>query len=78
MEVIVNIRPKKEILDPQGKAVKHALCSLDYKNVKDVRIGQQIVIFIDCDDKEKAKQEIKKMCDELLVNLITQEYEIVI
>ena len=72
---IVNIFLKEGVLDPQGKAAHHALDSLGFEGVKDVRIGKQIVLQLDT-DKEKAKQEVKEMCETLLANTVIEDYSI--
>ena len=71
--VNINIMPKKALLDPQGKAVKSALSSLDLK-VEDVRIGKSINIKIEAEKKELAVSKIEDACKKLLVNQITEEY----
>jgi len=76
MKIAVNVHLKKGVLDPQGKAVLHALETLGFNNVKDVRVGKQILIDLEENDKEKAIQEVKKMADELLANPVIEKYEI--
>ena len=76
MKAIVNIQLKQGVLDPQGKAVHHALGALGFKDVEDVRIGKQIVLKLDQNDLEKAKAEVKEMCEELLANTVIEDYEI--
>ena len=71
--VNINIMPKKALLDPQGKAVKNALSSLNLK-VEDVRIGKSINIIIKAETKELAISKIESACEKLLVNQITEEY----
>ena len=44
MKVVVNVRLKRGVLDPQGRAVKHALASLGFSGVQDVRVAKQIVL----------------------------------
>ena len=78
MKVVVNVKLKPGVLDPQGKAVKHALSSLGFKGVGDVRIGKQIVLEIDENDKEKARKIATDMCDEILANIVIEDYEIVL
>lgn len=78
MKVVVNVKLKPGVLDPQGKAVKHALSSLGFKGVGDVRIGKQIVLEIDESDKEKARKIATDMCDEILANTVIEDYEIVL
>ena len=76
MKVIVNIQLKNGVLDPQGKAVHHALSSLKFNEVNEVRIGKQIILYIDESDKVKAKQRATTMCDELLANTVIEDYTI--
>ena len=65
-------------MDPAGKAVEHALNSLGFSGVSNVRIGKQIVLDIDESDKNKAKEQLKVMCEELLANTVIEDYEIVL
>ncbi|MDP8300485.1 phosphoribosylformylglycinamidine synthase subunit PurS [Campylobacter jejuni] len=78
MEVIVNISLKNGVLDPQGKAVEKALHSLNFNSVKEVKIAKQIKISLDEKDKKLAKEQVKKMCEELLVNSVIEDYELII
>jgi len=73
---IVNISLKAGVLDSQGKAVHHALDSLHFSNVSDVRVGKQIVLKLEGDDKEKAMSDAEKMCEEILANTVIEDYEI--
>ncbi|WP_024786940.1 MULTISPECIES: phosphoribosylformylglycinamidine synthase subunit PurS [unclassified Lebetimonas] len=76
MKIAINVHLKKGVLDPQGKAVKHALETLGFNNVEDVRVGKQILLNINTDNKEKAIEDAKKMADELLANPVIENYEI--
>ena len=76
MKVIVNVSLKSGVLDSQGKAVHHALDSLNFKGVNDVRVGKQIILKIDETNKEKAMADVTKMCEELLANTVIEDYEI--
>ena len=76
MKAIVNVYLKEGVLDPQGKAVHHALGSLGFDNVKDVRIGKQIVLELDTNDPETAKKEVEKMAETLLANTVIEDYSI--
>jgi len=76
MKVIVNIQLKNGVLDPQGKAVHHALASLKFNEVGDVRIGKQIILDIAESDKESAQKRVQIMCEELLANTIIENYTI--
>lgn len=76
MKAIVNVSLKQGVLDSQGKAVHHALESLHFNGVDDVRVGKQIVLKLQESDKEKAMAEVTKMCEELLANTVIEDYEI--
>jgi len=76
MKAIVNVYLKEGVLDPQGKAVHHALGSLGFDNVEDVRIGKQIVLELKENDKTKAMEELKQMAETLLANTVIEDYDI--
>ena len=76
MQATVNVFLKDGVLDPQGKAAHHALDSLGFSGVSDVRIGKQIIIKLDTDDKTKAQIEVKEMCETLLANTVIEDYTI--
>jgi len=78
MKVIVNVRLKQGVLDPQGKAVLHALTSLGFSDVRDVRVAKQIVLELDGEDRDKIYADVARMCDEILANTVIEDYEIVI
>ncbi|WP_086251005.1 phosphoribosylformylglycinamidine synthase subunit PurS [Campylobacter devanensis] len=73
MKVIVNVYLKNGVLDPAGKATKHALESLGFNGVDDVRIGKQIILDI---SDNTTDEQIKNMCEELLANTVIEDYEI--
>ena len=76
MTAVVNVFLKDGVLDPQGKAAHHALDSLGFEGVSDVRIGKQIIIQLNTEDKAKAEAEVKEMCETLLANTVIEDYEI--
>jgi phosphoribosylformylglycinamidine synthase len=76
MKIRVNIQLKNGVLDPQGKAVHHALGSLGFNDVNDVRIGKQILLDIKEEDKNKALSDVTAMCEDLLANTVIENYEI--
>ncbi len=78
MEIILNVSLKNGVLDPQGEAVEKALHSLNFNNVKEVKISKQIKISLDEENEEFAKEEVKKMCEEFLVNNVIEDYELII
>ena len=76
MKARVTVMLKNGVLDPQGEAIKQALNSLEYNNVKSVRQGKVIEIGLDEISKEKAIKSIKEMCEKLLANTVIESYEI--
>ena len=76
IKAIVNVYLKAGVLDSQGKAVHHALDSLGFNSVEDVRIGKQIVLQLDETDREKAMSDVTEMCEELLANTVIEDYNI--
>lgn len=76
MKAIVNVYLKEGVLDPQGKAVHHALGALGFENVDDVRIGKQIVLDLEARSMQSAEEEVKKMCETLLANTVIEDYSI--
>ena len=73
-EVKINITLKRTVSDPQGLTIKHALESLSYSDLEEVRVGKLIIIKINSGDKEKIKQRVDQMCRKLLANPIIENY----
>lgn len=69
------IKPRKGVLDPQGRAVAESLKSLGFDNVKDVKVGKYIEVYVDSTDKEKAIEEAKEMAKKAIVNDLIEDYE---
>ncbi len=76
MKAIINVSLKEGVLDPQGKAAHHALGSLGFGNVTDVRIGKQIVVTLDAADRAQAEKELDDMAQTLLANTVIEDYTI--
>ena len=76
MKVIVNISLKEGVLDPQGQAIRSSLSNLGFDNCSDVRTGKQIILSLDQNNETEALTQAKKMCEELLVNTVIENYEI--
>lgn len=74
MKAIVKVTLRKGILDPQGKAIGNALHSLGFSEVGDVRQGKFIEIEV---PEGTSKDRLKEMCQKLLANPITEDFEIV-
>jgi phosphoribosylformylglycinamidine synthase len=70
----IDVMPLKEILDPQGKAVKLGLGNLGITQVEDVRIGRHITLELEAADENTAQQLVETACRKLLANLIMEGY----
>ena len=76
IKVRVDVMPKEGVLDPQGKAIGHALSTLGFKGVEDVRAGKVIMLEIAESNPDKAIDAAKKMAEKLLANLVIEDYRI--
>ncbi|MRI83163.1 MAG: phosphoribosylformylglycinamidine synthase [Nitratiruptor sp.] len=77
MRAVVNIHLKQGVLDPQGKAVHHALGSLGFHSPQEVRVGKQILLELrEGLSHEEALEEVRQMCERLLANTVIEEYQI--
>ncbi|MDW8344391.1 MAG: phosphoribosylformylglycinamidine synthase subunit PurS [Verrucomicrobiae bacterium] len=74
MKARITVMPKRTVLDPQGKAVKHALESLGFREVRDVRIGKFLEVDLDTGDVEAARRLVDNACQQLLSNPVIEEY----
>ena len=76
MKARVFVTLKNGVLDPQGKAIGHALNGLGFGAVGEVRQGKVIDIELSEKDEAKAKSDLKAMCEKLLANTVIEKYEI--
>jgi phosphoribosylformylglycinamidine synthase PurS subunit len=76
MKARVFVTLKNGVLDPQGKAIGHALNGLGFGAVGDVRQGKVIDLELRESDAAKAKVSLREMCEKLLANPVIEKYEI--
>ena len=76
MKARVFVTLKNGVLDPQGKAIGHALNGLGFAAVGEVRQGKLIDLELAETDAAKARASVKEMCDKLLANPVIEKYEI--
>lgn len=77
MRARVTILPRSEVLDPQGRAVAHALAGQGFSGVRDVRVGRIVDLTLqDGLDPAAAKAEIVRMAKDLLANLIVEDFSV--
>lgn len=70
----IHVTLRTSILDPQGKAVQHAMAAMGAKNVRDVRIGKYIEASIDAESEAEARQMTEDVCRKLLANPVMEDY----
>lgn len=76
MQARVTVYPRREILDPQGKAIRGALAGIGFDRVEEVRAGKSFQIELATDDPVEAGEMLKEMCERLLANTVVEDYEI--
>ncbi len=76
MKAKVYITLKKGVLDPQGKAVMGALGALEFKEVKDVRVGKFMELEVEGPSKAEAAARVEAMCEKLLANTVIEDYRV--
>jgi phosphoribosylformylglycinamidine synthase PurS subunit len=76
MKATVHVTLKPGVLDPQGKAIGHALGTLGFDGVGAVRQGKYIELELDEADAAKAKAKVEAMCEKLLANTVIENYRV--
>ena len=72
----ITVTLKNGVLDPQGKAIEHALSGLGFGGVGTVRQGKVFDVELSESDKAKAEADLKAMCDKLLANTVIENYSV--
>ncbi len=76
MKALVYVSLKKEVLDPQGKAIQHACASLGYDAVRAVRQGKLFEIELEAESPERASALLKELSEKLLANPVIEDFRI--
>ncbi len=76
MKARSHITLKNGVLDPQGKAIQHALVGLGFDAVEDVRQGKYIEVELNANDGDAARATVVQMCEKLLANTVIENYDI--
>ena len=74
MKAKIHVTLKSGILDPQGKAIEHALETLGFMSASNVRMGKYLELDLKETTKDRAEAQVKAMCEKLLANTIIEEY----
>ena len=76
MKISVIITLKKDVLDPQGKVVSQTLKNMGIANLNNIRQGKYFEVDINEKNEGQAEDQVKKMCEKLLVNQIIEDFKI--
>ena len=71
-KIFVTLR--SSVLDPAGVAVQSGLKQMEYNNVEQVRIGKYIELMITADSENSARQDLDRICDQMLANPVIENY----
>jgi len=74
MKARIRVTLKTGVLDPQGKAIQNALANLGFSGVNDVRQGKYIEIDLAETDAARAREQVERICKELLANTVIENY----
>lgn len=74
----IRIKPRPGLLDPEGKAIHHALHSLEWNEVEDVRVGKVLYLDLEAESPDAATDVATTMCRKLLANPVTEDFEVVV
>ena len=72
----VRVMPRAGLLDPQGHAVEHALGSLGFNGVQQVRVGKTLEIALEGGSEQEVREQLKTMCEKLVANPVTEDFTI--
>jgi len=76
--VEVRVMPRATLLDPQGQAIEHALQTLGFSDVGAVRMGKHLVLEVKANTRDEAAARARAMCDRLLANPVTEDYQVAV
>lgn len=76
--VHVRVIPRPGLLDPQGQAVEHALGSLGFTGIQQVRVGKAIELGIEAADAAAAESAARRMCEQFLANPVTEDFVVAV
>jgi phosphoribosylformylglycinamidine synthase len=77
MKALIHVTLKRDVLDPQGKAIQRACGSLGYDAVRDVRQGKLFEVELDAADEAAARALLEELSDKLLANPVIEDYRVV-
>jgi phosphoribosylformylglycinamidine synthase len=76
VKAVVHVDLKPGVLDPQGRAIAHALGGLGFEGVTGARVGKVITLDLSATDRAAAEKEVARMCEKLLANTVIERYRV--
>jgi phosphoribosylformylglycinamidine synthase len=76
VKAVVHVELKPGVLDPQGRAIAHALNGLGFETVAGARVGKVITLDLAAQDAAAAEKEVAAMCEKLLANTVIERYRV--
>lgn len=76
MKAKIHVTLKNGVLDPQGKAIEHALSNMGFGGVDAARQGKYIELDLQATDEAAARAEVEEMCKKLIANTVIENYSI--
>ena len=74
----IRIKPRPGLLNPEGKAIHHALDSLGWDGVHDVRVGKIIYMDLEASSEDEAREAAEAMCRKFLANPVTEDFDVAV
>jgi len=74
----IRVKPRPGLLNPEGKAIHHALNSLGWSEVSDVRVGKAIYVDLEAPYADGAVEAAEAMCRKILANPVTEDFEVAV
>lgn len=72
----IRVKPRPGLLNPEGKAIHHALNALGWDDVSDVRVGKAMYVELEAASSDAAREAAEAMCRKLLANPVTEDFEV--
>lgn len=76
MQVEVRVQLKRDVLDPQGEAIRRVLSGLGYNEVVEARVGKLVLLEVTGDDREAVRRRVEEACRDLLANPVIEDFEV--
>lgn len=77
-DVVVTVRPKAGLRDPEGGAIADALAALGYDAVTGVHVGRQITLELDGTDETEVRASVDEMCTRILANTVIEDFDVAV